>query len=69
MYGVPQKKFSLFLEHVTFHNLCLLQGLFVNEIRLLEWEIQKSEAMTLVKTLTDAKEKKIRGKRSCIFLE
>ena len=26
MYGVPQKKFSLFWEHVTFHNLCLLQG-------------------------------------------
>ena len=29
MYGVPQKKFSLFWEHVTFHNLCLLQGIFV----------------------------------------
>ena len=30
MYGVPQKKFSLFWEHVTFHNLCLLQGIYVN---------------------------------------
>ena len=29
MYGVPQKKFSLFWEHVTFHNLCLLQGIYV----------------------------------------
>ena len=30
MHGVPQKKFSLFWEHVTFHNLCLLQGIYVN---------------------------------------
>ena len=32
MYGVPQKKFSLFWEHVTFHNLCLLQGIYVNRV-------------------------------------
>ena len=29
--GTPymSKKFSLFWEHVTFHNLCLLQGMYV----------------------------------------
>ena len=29
IYGVPQKKFSLFCEHVGLHFLCLLQGIYV----------------------------------------